>query len=50
MNQKDKYPEIKKLSPDFTFAQKREAEDALRRYVALVWRIYRRIRGKKTKT
>ena len=49
MNQKDKrkFPEIKKLYPDFTLEERAEAEDALRRYVALVWRIYQRIRRKK---
>jgi hypothetical protein len=46
----DKYPKLKpsaeaidSLYPDFTPAEKTEAADTLKRYVALVWRIYKRI-------
>jgi hypothetical protein len=38
---------IDRLYPDYTPQEKAEAEDFWKRYVALVWRIYRRIkRGK----
>lgn len=49
MNQKDKkeYPAIRKLYPDFTFREQSEVQDTLQRYVALVWRIYQRIRREK---
>ena len=46
---KSKFPQIKELYPDFTLEGRTEAEDALRRYVALIWRIYQRIRRKKPK-
>jgi hypothetical protein len=36
---------IQELYPDFTREEQAEAEDTLRRYLDLVWRIYRRIRG-----
>ncbi|MCA1622475.1 MAG: hypothetical protein LC768_01920 [Acidobacteria bacterium] len=49
MNQNDKkeYPAIRKLYPEFTFEEQAEAEDTLKRYVALVWRIYNRKRREK---
>jgi hypothetical protein len=49
-NSNDKYPKLKpsvptidSLYPDFTPAEKIEAADTLKRYVALVWRIYQRL-------
>ena len=47
-NDKKKFPEIRKLYPDFTFEEQTEARDTLKRYVALVWRIYQRIRREKS--
>lgn len=40
---------VKKLYPDLTPEELAEAEDALKRYVALVWRIYRRVSREKNK-
>jgi hypothetical protein len=36
-------PSIQELYPDFTPEEQAEAEETLRRYLQLVWRIYRRI-------
>ena len=43
-NNKKEFPMIKKLYPDFTLEEQAEAQDTLKRYVALVWRIYQRVR------
>ena len=50
MNHKDKkeFPMIRKLYPDFTLEEQGEAKDTLKRYVALVWRIYQRLRREKS--
>lgn len=40
-------PTIDSLYPDFTLEEKVEAEEFWKRYVALVWRIYQRIRREK---
>jgi hypothetical protein len=52
--QKTNFPKIKSspttidnLYPDFTAQEKAEAQEFWKRYVALVWRIYQRIRREK---
>lgn len=37
-------PTIEKVYPDYTPEELIEAEDTLRRYLNLVWRIYNRVR------
>lgn len=43
-----KPPTIEQLYPDFTSEEQIEAEETVRRYVQLVWRIYQRLRSEKT--
>ena len=47
-NEKKEYPKIRKLYPDFTLEQQIETKDTLKRYVALVWRIYKRVHREKS--
>jgi len=46
-NHKKEYPTIRKLYHDYTLQEQAEAEAALKRYVALVWRIYNRVHREK---
>ena len=43
-NDKNKSFSIEELYPDFTPEEQAEAEYTLKRYVNLVWRIYRQVR------
>lgn len=42
-NQNDPHPTIRTIYPNYTPEEQVEAEDALKRYLHLVWRIYQRI-------
>ena len=41
----DKNPAIENIYPDYTPEERAEAEDILKRYISLVWRIYNRARA-----
>lgn len=49
LNIKMKSPTIEELYPDFTLEERAEAEYTLKRYLNLVWRIYRRLRRENPK-
>lgn len=54
LNSKSEYPKLRTSVPtidrlylDYTPEEKAEAQDTIARYVALVWRIYQRIKRDK---
>ena len=45
----NKHPAIEQIYPDYSRKELAEAEDTVKRYVNLVWRIYKRLRSERSK-